>query len=312
MWMWYVGGAVVLVLVVGVFIWWRRRTPPLTAMVIFRSRRVEISEADVRAAHRRVFQSDCEVHRIPFPDGKGVGFAIVTGDHPPVSVFNAAVPYMSKEEAQDVAERHEHPAVRSAMTEHVSWTSVDAMGDLGGLSKEQVGFVHAMLGRLLAEFLDESAMLLYLTRTGRVAQIDDQTEAQLKAGDIQGLFGDDTLHAPMVPVAEDDEAINRAIAAAKSRLPEFVMAFERLGAKAEPLFKAHYKEAKENIWLELVSIEDDTLRGTIANEPIHTSIPRKGEIAAVHMDNVIDWAYLDDKGNPQGMFVDSILMKRKR
>lgn len=318
--MWWVIGAAVAVgaiLVVVVLKRRRDRNLPPVSVVVFRSSFAQLSEAQVRAAHRRAFGVEATINRIPAPDRDGTNrggslFAIMCDAHPPLGVIDSSVPYLTKEEAVEVAAAQEHPDVRRAMMEHSAWIGVDAMGLDGKIDADTLEKVHRMLGRFAAELLDDRSMLLYLPRTGRVAKTGSSAEESLASGALAELFGDDELHAPMFQVKGDDPEIEKAIATAQRRLPEFLGAFERLGEASQPLFKAHFEEAAENIWLELASIEKQGLRGRIANNPIHASIPPKGQLATVKLADVIDWVYVDEKGKPEGLFVDSILMKRGR
>lgn len=319
MW-WMIGvGVLVVVAVIVAIVIKKRRDSNLApvSVVIFRSAFAQLSEAQVRAAHRRAYGVEATIQRIPAPDRDGTNrggslFMVISEAMPPMGVIDSAVPYMTKDEAAEVASRQEHPDVRRVMTEHRAWIGVDAMGLHGKVDDETLEKVHRMLGRFAAELLDERSLLLYLPRTGRVARTGGKAESSLTSGALAELFGDDELHAPMFQVKGDDREIERAIATAQKRLPEFLGAFERLGAAAEPLFKAHFEEAAENIWLQLESVEREGLCGRIANNPIHNSIPKKGELATVKLENVIDWAYVGEKGEPTGLFVDSILMKRGR
>lgn len=200
------------------------------------------------------------------------------------------------------------------MTDHKAWIAVDAMG-IDRSTRQQRSAIYPLLGKLAAEFHDPGCMLLYLPAENRIAQPGLSTETMLREGRIAELFGDDDLHAPISNVSKDDAEISKAIEEARSRLPEFLSAFESRGPATKAMFKARFTtqgDEVEVIWLSLQEITDTHLVGTIENRPIHPSLPKKGEKTRVKLDSVVDWAYLDEKQQPVGMFVDRILMRRGR
>lgn len=314
--MWYaIGGGVALIFVLAiVFILLRRRgEKAIVSIAMLRSATREITASDVRGAFRRAFGEEPTVEKMN-PDGKADLFVVFSESVPPLGVINCHGPYMSAEEAVEVAARLEDQSARAAMTDHTAWTAVDAMG-IERSTREQRTVIYPMLGKLAAELYDETCLLLYLPAENRIARPGPEVEPQLRAGKIAELFGDDELHAPMHMVEADDAEIEAAIKQAQTRLPELLSAFDSRGEASKAMFKARFAagdDGTEVIWLSLKSTTTTHLVGTIENPPIASNIPKKGQRANVPLDRVVDWVYLDEKDKPVGLFVDSILMKRGR
>ncbi len=320
MW-WAIGGGIVVGVALAAWLIRRRiasnRNP--ISIVMLRSRPANLAEADVRQACRRAYGSDPrEIHRIDLPDGAGHSLVAVFDDKPSIGVIVCAKPYMSPEEAEATAADLEHPVTRQAMTGHVAWVSVDVMGSTEiRHTSEVLAGAHGFLAPLAAELIDDACLLLYLSASKKVAEPGEKAEAMLREGRLAELFGDAELHAPMLHAREGDPQIARAMAEAKRRLPEFVMAFERAGGTGDFLFKARYSigpdgSGDEYVWLRLEAIERDAFVGTIENNTDDPAIPKKGARDRVPIDRVADWGYADETGEMQGVFVDRILMSRQR
>lgn len=309
-----IGIGIALVLLLTIILLRRRSNSSPISIVLFRPSPRRLTEADVRGAYRRALGKEPELQKIPIPDGLTNGFLLMSDELPPMAIIDSTRGYMEPEEAQTVANRFEHPVARAAIREHKAWVSVDAMGITPSqLKGDDRAMVYTLLGKVAAEFYDDQCLLLYLPAEGRVAQPGPTVESQLKQGGVAALFGDDSLQAPMFQVTKDDPQVNAAIAEARRRLPEFLGEFERRGTVCTPMFKASFPTGEsdnEYIWLSLTDINDAGLTGTIENPPINPSIPAKGSTVSIPLDRVVDWAYLDDKENPVGLFVDRVLMKR--
>lgn len=320
MW-WIVAGVGVLVLVGALFFilrFLRKRNASLISVVMLRTKPQALTESDVRGAVRRAFKAEAKVNTTPSDDGRAITFLILSDDIPPLGIICAKQPYMSPEEAQEVAEHLEHEVARTAMTQHKAWISIDAVGIDSTIGKKHVAAAHALCAKLAAEFVDDDCMLLFLPASNRVAQVNATTTDQLRAGELDTLFGDDDLHAPIFRPAADDAEVAAAMAEAQRRLPEFLNAVST-GTKDKPaLFKARFnvaqsgQEGNEYIWLSLNSVTAQGLTGTIENPPLDKSIPPKGTSVTIALDRVVDWLYVDANNKPQGMFVDKVLLKQQK
>lgn len=282
------------------------------SIVLLRKSSRQVTSSEVEVVYQRAFGVRPEVKQIPLPDGKGNGFLAISDQLPPLAVLESDTPYASPSEVAKLQQSLENPTVRAALAEHTCWISVDAMG-IDRVRPDQLALVHTPLAKLAAEFYDNECVLLFLRATNRVAAPGDYVEVKLKQGRLDELFGDERLHAPMYHVRSDDKAIEMAKKEARERLPEFLAQCRSRGVNAKPLFKAGFPTTDGNtefIWLSFSGFQGEELVGVIENEPIDSSLLRKGQSIAVKLEDVIDWAYVDENAQPVGIFVDRLLMQR--
>jgi uncharacterized protein YegJ (DUF2314 family) len=315
--MWYIVGAVVFIVVAAVlFLKSRnRREPDLVSIVILRTSPAGLSDASIRAAHRRAYGSEPRIERMPRGPGM-VGIALIAPDAPPITVLDSAEAYMSEEEAAETASRAEHPELRRAILEHRSWVSLDAMGiDARRASKEAMSKVHAYLGRLAAEFIDGNSTLLFRPFDNRVGRAGEAEARLLSAGRCDEAFGDADLHAPVTQTRADDPAINGAMQEAARRLPEFVANWKAASSRGPTMIKGRFPAGEgghEYIWCSVVEETGSGFKGKIENNPVAPGIPPKGTVVEVPLERIVDWAYLSEKNEPVGLFVDRLLMKMNK
>lgn len=315
-----IAAAVVLALAVVLFFRRRRQrrdAPPLS-IVLLRTSPRNFSEADIRAAFRRVNKRDPQIQKIsPHPDANA--YLVMGEGLPPLAVLDSRRQYAPPEDLALTSLQAEHPVLRDALLNHTAWVSIDVMGvDSASVSRKDRAVVYGVLGRIAAELLDDRCMLLYLPAEERVAEPGPEAERQLREGKIAELFGDHDLHAPMFLTNKDDEAINAAMQEARTRLPEFCAAFDRLGQSSEGLFKARFRigepdsDSNEYIWCKAQSLGAAGFTGVVLNHAVDPAVPTKDTVVTVTLDDIVDWMYVDEQKTPHGMFVDRILLSRKR
>jgi uncharacterized protein YegJ (DUF2314 family) len=122
-------------------------------------------------------------------------------------------------------------------------------------------------------------------------------------------------------VNKDDPEIVRAKQRAKDELPTFVKACRTRLAEGRPMFKVGLplecedEDELECLWVEVTELLEQAsgpvFRGRIANVPVRSDLPRKGETVEVPAARVMDWAFLDAKGKLRGLYLDTVLRKRQ-
>jgi uncharacterized protein YegJ (DUF2314 family) len=245
------------------------------------------------------------------PDGLSKGFIVIPERAPPIAVIDSTRTYCKPQEVEERAGMFEDERARDAYRTHTAWISVDALG----LKKIPGPEIRAkiydnILGKVAAEFLDDDSLLLLLPREGRVGLNTPQAGPQLAGGNVKDAFGDDPLQEPIIHVGDNDAAINAAMAKARARLPQFVEAFNRLGQGSNALVKGKFTAPGgqvEFMWVRVTGASRDTIAGEVVNRPAATGLPRQGTLVEIAAADVGDWAYVDEKENPHGMFVEKIL-----
>lgn len=320
MFMWIGIGLAVALAFTGLVIWLvrrrRRKNAGPISIVMFRTSPRGLTEADVRAAFRRAHKAEPQVHRIPV-DEHTVGFGITTDNLPPLVIIDSARTYLEPEHVDDVAARLENPESRRAFAESKAWVSVDALGVNASLPKPDRAKVYTLLAPIAAELIDDRCTLLYQPAEDRAAPADGaggRSERLLRECNLAELFNDNDLLVSIVPVEQSDKKVNAAIEEARKRIPEFCSAWEARGVAGQPMVKGTFitpdGQETEYMWVSVTDMTDDGFVGTVENNPAAAGLPLKGTTVTVRLDDIVDWAYLDEREEPHGLFVDKVLMSR--
>jgi uncharacterized protein YegJ (DUF2314 family) len=97
-------------------------------------------------------------------------------------------------------------------------------------------------------------------------------------------------------VAEEDTAMNTAMATARSTLDQFVVRLTHPGpSQRDPSLKIRISEGEivEHIWATDIRYEDGRFSGRINNEPLDITRVRLGDSIDVTPDQVSDWMVVD-------------------
>jgi uncharacterized protein YegJ (DUF2314 family) len=310
-----IGLSAVGVLVIAALAWWfvRRGASPdqgPLSVVLLRRGPASLSESDVRAAARRVFKSDAEVTRVDLPDGAGVGMVVAGADVPPLMVISATRGYLPEEEVEETARGCEDPRTRDAIRSHRAWVSVDTMGLERLPAAAERGRFLAVLGRVAAEFVDEEVLIAYLPTESRFLPGGEGLADRLRSGDLSTRESDGRLNDPVIPVRSDERRMNEAMRGAARRLPELVMAWEARGEASKALVKGRFigsNDAVEYMWVQVTEVTGSSIAGTLMNNATNPGLPAEGDTVHIRPEDVVDWAYADERGEPRGMFVERLL-----
>lgn len=311
MWMWIGLGVVLALVTIFLILRWRaNRNDGPVSLVIYRSAYRDVTESDARGAARRALGVNAEVNTIPF-DEYTKGLLILCDAFPPIAIITSNRTYIDPENIEAAAKECEDPVLRNAVLQHKSWLSVDAMG-LKTIPKQdvRVQIYNTLLAKLLAEFVDEQSMVIFAPAEGRYGAVTAETTERLAAGKIAEVLGDDDLNAPIIQVESNDDAINKAIATAQKRLPEFISVVESGRTDAQPIVKARFADDKgegEHMWAQVRHISPAGIVAEVMNRPANAALPKKGSVVTIKLDDVSDWMYLDEKGRRKGGFVEKIL-----
>ncbi len=311
MWVW-IGLGVVVVLVVAFLLWKRfaNRDDGPVSLVIYRTTYRDITEADARGAARRALGVNAEVQTIPF-DENTKGLLLMAEEFPPVAIITSNRTYIDPDNIELAAKECEDPILRNAVLTHKSWLSVDAMGmDKLPANDIRLTIYNGILGKILAEFIDDQSLVIFAPAEGLYGQITPDTASLLTSGKITEILGDSDLNAPIIQRESTDEAINKAIATAQKRLPEFINIIESGRAEAQPIVKARFAASADNaehMWAKAQSVSSAGIVAEIMNRPADPTLPKKGEVVTIKLDDVSDWMYINENQKPVGGFVERVL-----
>jgi uncharacterized protein YegJ (DUF2314 family) len=303
--------SIALVVLLSLGVWWwlkrKRERSVMVSIVLMRKAKRGFTEVDVRSMVRRFMKAEPTAILPNRVDEHTNTFIVMFEEITPVFVIDSGRPYTDSPER--VARSFEDPRARQAFMEHRAWVSFDVPGPPPINMRP---LIYTLLGKLAGEAMDDQTTLIYAPERDRVALPSPEAEAALKSDNPMSVFGDDELNTPVFHTEPDDKRIARAIKEAQSRLPEFFGAFESRGKACTALAKLSLKTSdgnREHIWVEVTSISSSTITGTIANQPIDDTLPRKGQPATAPHEDISDWAYIDEHDQPQGLFVERVLRK---
>ena len=198
-------------------------------------------------------------------------------------------PYVDKPEK--IAKQITDLRLRKAVSEHTAWLSVDWMGDR---DEESLGKGYPILGKIAAELIDDECVALYSTSTNQLIPVHEDVLEGLRGENPLELF-DHMVLPPVVNISGEDPRMKASVEEARSRWPEFVEAFQR-GDAAHYSVKAPVSDGKntEYIWIEVKEIDGDNIAGDLANDPVDLQFMKLGSRVRTTLDQLNDWAYIND------------------
>lgn len=118
----------------------------------------------------------------------------------------------------------------------------------------------------------------------------------------------------VVGVASDDAEMNAAIARAQASISRLIAAF----ASGDPglsyfSVKKPYTQrsgGNEHIWIDVTEIEGDTIRGTIADDPVDIEGMRFGDAVELTAGEITDWMYVNAAREVVGGYTIRVLVNR--
>lgn len=220
-------------------------------------------------------------------------------------INSVSKPYFS--EPARLSEDMRELRIKTAIENHRAWLSAEILHP-EAVSPEN----YRIVGRVLAALIGPECVALYHPETNRLIPADlDQAIEQLRSDDpIGGVFG----VSPYVPVIliDDDPRLKAAEAEARRRFPEFEAAF-RLGRAADFSVKASLAsgENSEHIWIQVEEVSEDTVFGSLGNDPVALPDYRLGSKVAVAKTQIEDWAFRHGD-EAVGMFTVPVIMELQK
>ena len=124
--------------------------------------------------------------------------------------------------------------------------------------------------------------------------------------------GPATRGANTVAVADDDAAMNAAVATARETLPQFVAALKSpTPDQRDFVIKVGFTEGDATEYMTVTSVRPDGpgFRGTLHNDPAVARNVKRGDEVSVGRERVVDW-YYTEKGKLVGGHTLRVLRDR--
>ena len=321
--MWYVV-AILCVLVAGFTYWHRSRRASggedehqMLSIVAMLRVPQRLEPIYIASAAKRAWDADLSHGE---EEGEGEDGFVVGNDELPtlvvsfrgrmILVNNFSHPYV--DDPQTVADSIPDLRLRGLVAEHTAWLSCDAMGVESFDDRDAVLDWYQILGKLISELVDDNCLAIFVPQTGQVFPNMSETLEMLKSADPINALNEDAP-VPVIPISDDDPRMMAAVDEARRTWPQFVSAFEQrdgenFGIKAPVTENGN----TEFIWMTVTALENGTIFGELANEPIDLGNLTHGSRVRVEESELNDWAYIGRDGQPNGMFTVKVLSDASR
>lgn len=282
-----------------------RRSGQIQSVAILRRTHLSIPETRLKVIVERALGPDREVVFIPIQprdDGAELHGFVVDGEA--YGVICVPRPYIGPEMHAEIRSTVRDTDVADALTTHGAWISVDYMR---GTADEPR--IYATIGRLIAELLDDEAMLLLDVAHNRFATIDEQTREHLRGPAPMGMFGTQEY---VFAAHEDDQAIARAVDEARGRWDEFVIAWEKRTPDQHFAVKLAFEDGKrvEHMWVTVEDVSSSRVTGVLDNDPTQVRNIKIGARVDRDAAEVEDWLIVEEDGTMTGGFSAKALVGR--
>jgi uncharacterized protein YegJ (DUF2314 family) len=119
-----------------------------------------------------------------------------------------------------------------------------------------------------------------------------------------------TPPAPAIEVSDDDPRMLAAVTEARRRWPEFLEAFNRRKPSQSFSVKMPFRDDPagdaEFMWVEVISIDGNTIHGSLVNQPFYVRSLTMHDSVEVRLADLNDWIFTQD-GQSIGGFTSEIL-----
>ena len=297
--------------VLGLWTIWRllaraRANRAPRSVAIFRRTPLLLDEARMKSIVHRALGDTPAITFVPMPPrGDGASTHAFIHDDRVYGIISVPRPYVNPAAHAEIRSTLSDADAIRGLTEHTAWVSVDLMrGD------SDLGEINRVICRVIAELIDDEAMLLWDVRHSRISRINDIAMEILRGPAPMLVFGNDDT---TVNAKADDDALAAAKEDAHRRWNEFVAGWQLRRLDQHCAVKAPFRDGNrvEHMWVEVLEITDDAVRGTIGNDPQHVRNVTAGQEVTIPLADVEDWLIADQGGRMQGGFSVNALMGKK-
>jgi uncharacterized protein YegJ (DUF2314 family) len=288
---------ILLGVVAFIFLRGRKKSGGIRSIAVFRRSHLPLTEPRVKALVERALGDQPEIMMLPVPprdDGAQL-FAFVRGDLA-FGVISVPKPYVDPEAHEQIRATLTDEAILQGMTEHRAWLSVDHMRGSADLAE-----INSIIARVVAEFVDDDATLLYDVKHHRVAKIDHTTRNVLRGPAPMLVFSADDITVGMRP---DDAGLAAAKQKAQQQWPEFLIAWHNRTPDEHFSVKGPFIDGKrvEHMWVTVQEADEQGVRGTLGSEPTQVRNIKEGDPARVSFADMEDWIIADPSRKFRGGF----------
>lgn len=225
-------------------------------------------------------------------------------------VHNHEQPYF--EDAEEIAKSVPNLRFAQIIREHRSWLAIDLMQMKASGVDQDEGY--RMIGKAISALADDHTLAIMCPQHNFFNLWSEELETLL-CGDSPLDALREEVKAPVIGVP-DGELIEKAIAEARQRWPEFVAIFQKRQPDDDRfIVKAPFvgeDGQTEHMWLQVFGLEPEYVHGHLVNHPMHTSKLKQGSQVEVPVAEISDWVCPDAEGKPLGNFTHQAIQQAAR
>lgn len=186
--------------------------------------------------------------------------------------------------------------------DHSAYFVVECMAAPPGEDRKDA---RKLLAMLTSRLIDDQSLAIYDWTTARYAVLNPELTELLSTGDIDGVVNEYSAYV----VGVQNGKLEGAIEEARNRWPEYCEAFNRTSQRENFIVKAAFtwNDNVEHMWIEPTATYPDRVEGVLMSSPINMPKPRQGDHVSRPVSEISDWAYIDQAGQPVGMFTEAIV-----
>ena len=217
-------------------------------------------------------------------------------------VNNSADPYI--DQTENTPENIPNVRLQQMVREHAAWLSVDLLEAPAGATSDDI---YRRLGRMIAALADSDCVGLFCPATNQLNLWHPGLIAHLQ-GDTPLRAVAELTEVPAIRVTANDTDMQEASQKANSMWSVFVNTFEQRRSDQTFAVKAPFTDGQETeyMWLIVTEINEETVTGTLDNEPVYLRNVDAGDMVTVTLDQVNDWLYTDGNELVGGFTTEAI------
>jgi uncharacterized protein YegJ (DUF2314 family) len=214
-------------------------------------------------------------------------------------------PYV--EDVDEIASQISDIRLSGLFAKHKAWISCDATGVTPETPDSEIREAYRLCGWLMSKLVDSNTLALLIPDQERIYPSGEKLEELLKSDDPFAAVTEEN-YAPVVAVDGEDPRMQAAVEEARRRWPEFVTAFESRGpGQCSVKCPISGGGNTEFIWIEVTAIENETIYGTLANDPMDLGALKLGSRVKATAGEINDWIFFDETDSMHGGFTIKVV-----
>lgn len=287
---------------------------PLLSVVLLQKKLPTLSEKSIVGSIEKAWKQKVSIGDDENKDATdfvvkgGPGFIIQCQDTFCMMILTSK-PYLEADALKEVQELR----TRKMLQEHKAWFSLDLVGDISEKPAAEQDAAMTRIIRLAAEMVDKNTVGVLLPSENIVLPISEEVITAMKETDALKALRKSS-NAAVIGSSGDDPKMLAATAEARRTWPEFLQAFRNKPVNSESFsakFPFDAPDQKEFMWVEVVSINGDTVVGRLGNDPVWVKDLKLGDEVKMKVSQLSDWMYLKD-GEIIGGYTVKVLMDKQK